>query len=119
MKDNDKAAKARDRELELLEQTVVANPRDAMGHSILALLYAKKKVRDKSISHLQSALALAPDDAEVLENVGEAYEDLGDRTLALQYIEKSLQKGYSFSDLKTIQDLQALLSDPRFHSPSK
>ena len=119
LKDNDKAAKARDRELELLEQTVVANPRDAMGHSILALLYAKKKVRDKSISHLQSALALAPDDAEVLENVGEAYEDLGDRTLALQYIEKSLQKGYSFSDLKTIQDLQALLSDPRFHGVSK
>ena len=108
-----------DRELDLLEPTVVDNPRDAMGHSILALLYARKKIRDKAAAHIQSALALAPDDAEVLENVGQAYEDLGDRAQALLNIQKCLQKGYSLSDLKTIRDLQGLLSDPRFHSVSK
>ena len=119
LKDIDKAGKARDRELALLEQTAQANPRDAVAQSILGLLYAKKKVRDEAISHIQSALALSPDDANVLENVGEAYEDLGDRKQALQYIEKSLQKGYSLADLKSIPDLEGLLSDPSFHASAK
>ena len=72
LKDKDKAGKARDRELTLLEQAAQANPRDAVAQSILGLLYAKKKLREEAISHIQSALALSPDDANVLENVGEA-----------------------------------------------
>ena len=119
LQDKDKAGKARDRELALLEQTAQANPRDAVAQSILGLLYAKKKVREAAISHIQSALALSPDDANVLENVGEAYEDLGDRKQALQYIGKSLQKGYSLADLKSIPDLEGLLSDPNFHAGAK
>ena len=103
----------------MLEQTAQANPRDAVAQSILGLLYAKKKVREAAISHIQSALALSPDDANVLENVGEAYEDLGDRKQALQYIGKSLQKGYSLADLKSIPDLEGLLSDPNFHAGAK
>jgi eukaryotic-like serine/threonine-protein kinase len=119
LKDKDKAVKARDRELALVEQTAQATPRDALAQSILGLLYAKKKVRDEALSHIQSALALAPDDGEVLENVGEAYENLGDRSQALHYIEKSLQKGYSLTDLKVNPDLQGLLSDPNFHASPK
>jgi len=119
LQDKDKAGKARDRELALLEQTAQANPRDAVAQSILGLLYAKKKLREEAVSHIQSALALSPDDANVLENVGEAYEDLGDRKQALQYIEKSLQKGYSLADLKSIPDLEGLLSDPNFHASGK
>jgi len=119
LKDKDKANRARDRELGLLEQAAQATPRDAMVQASLGLVYAKKKVRDKALAHIESALALAPDDAEVLEDVGEAYEDLGDRDQALKYIEKSLQKGYSFADLKATPDLQGLLSDPRFHAVGK
>jgi len=119
LKDNVNASKARDRELALLEQSAQANPRDAVVQANLALLYAQKKMREKSISRIQSALVLSPEDANVLENVGQAYEDLGDRVLALQYIEKSVQKGYSLSDLRTIQDLQGLLSDSRFRPNGK
>ncbi|MGB9235012.1 MAG: protein kinase [Terriglobales bacterium] len=119
LNDADKAGKARDRELSLVEQTAQATPRDAVAQAILGLLYAQKKIRDKAISHIQSALALSPDDANVLENVGEAYEDLGDRPQALRYIEKSLQKGYSLADLKSIPVLQSLLSDPNFHPSGK
>jgi len=72
------------------------NPRDAVAQSNLGLLYAKKKLREQAISRIQSALALSPDDTTVLEAVGQAYEDLGDRAEALQYIEKSVQKGYAF-----------------------
>ena len=41
---------------------------------------------------------------------------LGDRVDALQYIEKSLQKGYSLEDLKNTPDLQGLFSDPKFQA---
>jgi hypothetical protein len=65
------------------------------------------------------SLALSPDSADVLENVGETYEELGDRTHAIQYIEKSLEQGYSLDMLKTTPSLQSLLSDPNFRLPRK
>jgi len=119
LKENDKAGQARDREIPLLEQAALDTPRDATAQSKLGLLYAKKKLREKAISRIQSALALSPDDPNVLAIVGMAYEDLGDRAQALQYIEKSLQKGYALADLKNTPDLQALFSDPSFKPRGK
>jgi tetratricopeptide (TPR) repeat protein len=119
LKDNEKMNRAFDHEAPLLEQAAMDNPRDAMVQSYLALLYAKKNVSQKSISHIQSALALSPEDPNVLENVGEAYEDLGDRTHAIQFIERSLQKGYDPAALKNTPDLQGLLSDPNFKPNGK
>ena len=117
--DKAKAALAWDRELTLLAPLVQQTPRDAGAQSSLALLYAKKKLREQANSHIQSALTLSPDDAVVLENVGEAYEDLGDRAQALQYIEKSLQKGYALETLKSVPSLRGLISDPNFRPSGK
>jgi serine/threonine-protein kinase len=119
LKDKDRASKAWDREIALLEQAVQDTPRDAVVQANLALLYAKKKLREKAFSRIQSALVLSPDDPNVLEAVGEAYEDLGDRAQALQYIEKSLQKGYALATLKNVPDLQGLISDPSFRPSTK
>jgi serine/threonine protein kinase/tetratricopeptide (TPR) repeat protein len=119
LKDKDKAAKAWDRELVLLEQAEQTSPREPMVQANLGLLYAKKKLREKAISHIQSATVLAPDDPNVLEAVGEAYEDLGDRKQALQNIEKSLQKGENLANLKSVPDLQSLLADPAFRPSGK
>ena len=88
-----------------------------MSQSNLGLLYAKKKLREKAISRIQSALALSPDDPNVLETAGEAYEDLGDRAQAMQYIEKSLQKGYDLADLKNTPDLQGCALGSQFQAP--
>lgn len=119
LNNQEKAGKARDREIVLLEQEVQATPRDAVMQANLAWLYARKKLREKAISRIQSALALSPDNADVLETVGEAYEALGDRALALQYIEKSLQKGYSLVALRNNPSLQGLLTDPNFRPSGK
>ncbi len=116
LKDQEKAGKAWDRETALLEKAALDTPRDGAVQSMLALNYAKKKLREKAIPRIQSALVLSPDDRIVLENVGEAYEDLGDRSLALKYIEASLQKGFALADLKNIQDLQGLIADPNFRA---
>ena len=117
--DLNKAAAAQDREQPLLEQALQQSPRDAAAHARLALLYAEKKMREKALSQIQTALALAPEDSDVLENVGEAYELLGDRKQAIEYIEKSLQKGYSLEIVKWDPNLKGLLSDPNFRPSSK
>jgi len=119
LKDNERASRALDREVALLEQAVGNSPRDALAQARLAVLYGKKKIREKTVSRIQSALALSPGDPNVLAIVGIAYEDLGDRAQALQYIEKCLQKGYALADLKNTPDLQGLLSDPSFKASGK
>lgn len=103
----------------MLEGAVQTTPRDAVAQASLALLYAQKKLRDKAISRIQSALALSPEDSGVLASIGEAYEDLGDRAQALQYIEKSILKGYALDTLKSDPDLQGLLADPKFRPNGK
>jgi eukaryotic-like serine/threonine-protein kinase len=119
LKDNEKASQALDHGIALLEQALRDNPRDALAQARLAMLYGKKKNREKTVSRIQSALALSPDDPNVLAIVGIAYEDLGDRAQALQYIQKALQKGYALADLKNTPDLQGLLSDPGFKASGK
>ncbi len=118
---NDKTAvsRARAKELPLLERSVEANPRDAGAQARLALLYAQAGSRNRALARIQTALALAPDNADVLENIGETYEVLGDRPHAIQYIENSVQKGFSLETLKATASLKSLLSDPNFRPSSK
>ena len=118
-KEPDKAAEARRKAEELAEKVVALNPRDATALSTLATFYAADKKDDKAQSHIRTSLALAPDDANVLSNVGEAYEFLGDREQALKYIEKSISKGYALDDVRNTPGLQALVADPRFRPATK
>jgi hypothetical protein len=64
-------------------------------------------------------LALAPDDPNVLANVGEAYELMGKRAQALECIKKSVVKGYALEDLRNTPGLQGLLADARFKPAGK
>ena len=115
----DKQSDARNREIAILERDVQAAPRDAVKQAVLGLLYAQKKSRESAVSHLESALALSPDDPNVLESAGEAYEDMGDRTQAIRCIQRSIQKGYTLASLKNIQALQGVLADPSFRPDAK
>jgi serine/threonine protein kinase/tetratricopeptide (TPR) repeat protein len=117
--DKAKLEAALDRELPLLEQAAQSTPRDAGVQSRLGLLYAQKKEREKAMAKLQTSLALAPDDPDVLENIAETYETMGDRAQAIRSLEKSLQKGYSLESLKDNPALKNLLSDPNFRPSSK
>ena len=75
-------------------------------------MYSQLHLRDKAKTQMDAALALSPDDAGILVKAGEAYENLGERSLALEYFGKALQKGWTLEDLKTNPDLRSLLFDP-------
>jgi tetratricopeptide (TPR) repeat protein len=108
----DRGREAFREELTRLEQIAPLRPYDAEVQANLGLMYSQQHLRDKAQTHLDAALALAPDKADSLSKAGEAYENLGERSLALVYFRKALQKGTTLEDLETNPDLRSLLSDP-------
>jgi eukaryotic-like serine/threonine-protein kinase len=119
LKEDDKASAARERELKLVEALVKVQPQDAVAQSELATLYAEQEARDRALTRIQTALALAPEDPRVLVNVGDAYEALGDRGRALQYVHEALRKGYPAEALQLDAGLQKLVADPNFRPNGK
>ena len=119
LNNKEKAEAARGRELQLVEAAAGAKARDAQMQSVLGILYAQKKMRDKALARVQAALALSPEDPGILANVGEAYEDLGERREAIKFIQRSMEKGTALEDLRANHALQDLLSDTNFRPPSK
>lgn len=112
LKEPDKAAEVRRHEIPLLEQSVQQHPRDATGFANLADLFALDHEREKALSNLRTALALAPDDPGILAGAADVYESLGDRRQAISYAGKSLQHGGTKAQLIADPELQEALNDP-------
>jgi eukaryotic-like serine/threonine-protein kinase len=105
-------------EMARLQEVAKLRPEDAAIQVELGLLFAKQRLREQALDRVAAALALAPDDAKVLAAAGEVYENLGDRSRALQLIRKSLSKGWTLAQLERNPDLRQLLIDPGFRRMS-
>jgi serine/threonine-protein kinase len=119
LKEDGKAAAARERMLALLEPYVKMKPQDAEAQASLASLYSKKGDREKASIRIQAALAMAPENPGVLENAAVVYEAIGDHAKAVQHAEKCMQKGTTLADLQNDPDLQKTLGDPKFQTLGK
>lgn len=108
------AAIARHHAITLAEQAVKLQPTDAFAQSTLAYLYAEDKQNENALTRIQAALALSPKDTNVLVNVGQAYENIGDRSKAVEYVGKALQMGLPLVQIQAEPTLQKLLQDPAF-----
>jgi eukaryotic-like serine/threonine-protein kinase len=116
LKDDQNMRRARAKVVSLLDEYASVNPHDERAQSMLSMLYAEDKLRDKAISHAKTALTLAPKDPWILSDVAETYEDLGDRKLAMHYALQSMNYGYTLEDLQRQPALHALLADPAFQA---
>jgi len=117
LKDVKQMRTARSKTFSLVEQYAAVNPSDAPTQSMLSMLYAEDKLRDKALFHAQSALALSPKDPSILADVAETYFDLGDRKRALDFLQRSLQNGYTLSDLQLRPAIVGLLDDLSIQAP--
>jgi serine/threonine-protein kinase len=115
LNDQDAATVARKRMLPLVEQAAALKPQDALVQSALAMNYAGSNAPDKALARVGTALALAPDDPNVLSNVATTYEMLHDRRHALEYVRKALQKGLPLDVVTNDPAMQRLLKDPNFN----
>jgi serine/threonine-protein kinase len=119
LKDDEKMRGARAKTLSLLEQYASLNSQEAPVQSMLSMLYAEDKLREKAIARANAALALAPKDPWILADIAETYDDLGDRKRAVEYAQDSLKNGYTLADLQGRPALHGLLADPSFRPRGK
>ena len=115
----EKSAEVRRHLSVLLEQAVNLGPHDANAHATLAIVEAEEHEKEKSLSNIQTVLALTPNDPDNLLSVADAYELLGDRRQAVLYVEKALKAGLKPDQLRIDPEIQGALEDPALRSVLK
>jgi serine/threonine-protein kinase len=117
LKDHEKAQSARRKAIQLLERAVKVNPQYVEAQATLAALYAKEGFRDKALDGIHTSLALSSNNQYVLSQVADAYELMGDRKKAIQYLQKAVAQGLTRGLLNEDPEIQGVVSDPGFRFP--
>jgi eukaryotic-like serine/threonine-protein kinase len=94
------------------------NPNNAQLLADLAGYYAELSDASISVPLLRQAAIRDPKNPNVLFRIGETYEVLNQRALALEFIGKALERGYPAEFVRRNPELRNLLADPKFKSPS-
>ncbi|HKY31213.1 MAG TPA: protein kinase [Candidatus Polarisedimenticolia bacterium] len=105
----------RQRRVQALENHLKLVPDDARGRSHLALDYVAGGRPDDAVREMQFAVALRPDDANLLYNVACIYCNMNRKVEALESITKAWEAGFRNVDwARRDPDLALLHGDPQF-----
>ena len=77
-------------------------------------MFASDGQRDKALDAIQISLALSPNDGYVLSQVADAFELLGDRRKAVNYLSQAITHGFTKAQLSGDPYIQAVLTSPEF-----
>ena len=99
---------------ERAEQTRIESPDDTGVMGDLMEYYAVMGNRSAAQAIIEAADAHASGDADLLFRIGCAWEWMGERDLALQYIGDAIENGYSIRKIESEPPLQELCDDPRY-----
>lgn len=105
----------REMECGILERQLELVPEDVRARSLLAADYANMDRPDDAVRHLEMAVALRPNDSNVLYNAACTYGVLGKKADAMDLVRRSLAAGYANHDWpRQDPDLKILHDDPEF-----
>jgi serine/threonine protein kinase/Flp pilus assembly protein TadD len=106
----------RERKTKVLRQQLELVPEDVRARILLANdLAHMKENAEEAIRHLQTAVALRPNDANILYNAACAYGVLGEKSPALETLKKAFAAGYANPNWAAKDtDLDLLHEDPNF-----
>jgi serine/threonine protein kinase/tetratricopeptide (TPR) repeat protein len=99
-----------------LVEAIRTNPQDANAYAMLASVNAAMHEKEKSLSNIQTALALTPDDPDNLLEIADAYELLGERQQAVKNLQVAQKHGLTENMVQTDPEIQPVLQDPLIHS---
>ena len=103
------------RGLKLIEERLELNPDDARAWNLGAAILATRNETEKAIEFMRKAVAIDPDDPQLLYNVACTYAVLGRSDEALTSLEHALDNGYGHKDwLLNDPDFDSLRETPRF-----
>ena len=80
----------------------------------LASYYAHLDYRVKAIEHLDDVEKMDPANLDIIFDIGDVYEQLGDRERALVWMEKAIKNNYSLAKFTNNPGLTDLMADERF-----
>jgi serine/threonine-protein kinase len=112
----DKARAAYERASQMAEAQIRIQPSDGRAYSLLAYYSIRLEHPDAAREQIQHALALAPDDADVVFQAAEVYESLGAREEAVQWALRYLKLGRDPKHVQRSPELRKLAEDPRFRA---
>jgi serine/threonine-protein kinase len=114
--DPSKAREVKAKAAVMAEEWLEVNPRDDEAKSRLANYYAELGESDKARSILGEYEERPLDEISglIAFELGAAWETLGERDIALEWIEVSISKGYSLTDIKSYPGLEELRQTPEF-----
>jgi tetratricopeptide (TPR) repeat protein len=98
----------------LAEKFRADRPKDALVLARMGSYYASTGDTVRSLPLLRQAVALEPNNAQVLYEAGEGYELLHRREDALRFLKMAVEAGYSLEYIRREPELAALRADPRF-----
>ncbi len=109
-----KARAAWRRTVELAQAQLAINPRYTEATRYLVEAYAKLGQESEARAALETLVALTQKDAITLETIAWTYEILGERELALRYVQEALENGFIPVYVERDWWLRDLVSDPRY-----
>jgi serine/threonine-protein kinase len=109
-----KAAPAYQRAIELAQEQLQVNPRDASIPSDLAVYWAKLGETEKALSAIAVARSQAPGDVNILFKSVVVYHLAGQRERAVHALVESVRTGYSLAEIRADPELADLRRDPRY-----
>jgi serine/threonine protein kinase/tetratricopeptide (TPR) repeat protein len=112
--ERDKARAAFERTVELGEKARAINPRQPALLAELADSYSMLGRRAEALAAATASERLGGDDATAAFMLVNAYEQLGERTIALQWLERALARGYARESVEGSPSLADLRKDRRY-----
>jgi eukaryotic-like serine/threonine-protein kinase len=95
--------------LELIDEQLKVNPRDADLHLLGAQYSAMLGRKGEALQFLDFSLHTGINDPETLYFAAIVHNQLGDASGALEYLQKALRQGYSRSEVERTPELSSLL----------
>lgn len=108
------AARAYRRAISLAEERLALNPKDARIRATLASYYVMVDENEKARSYVETALQSSSASPFVVYFAGYVYEQLGERSRALELIEQAIELGYPIREIERDPWLTDLRADERF-----
>ncbi len=110
----DQARSVYERAIRMAEEAVKINPRDGDPHILMASYYAMLNDRVQALQQLKQALVLSPENPEYLFTGAIVHNQLGDKDMALAWLEKAAAQGYSLGEMRAAPEFDNLHDRPKF-----
>jgi serine/threonine protein kinase/tetratricopeptide (TPR) repeat protein len=100
--------------IELASEELKVNPHDVDVLSDLAVYYAGIGKKEQAEKYLGQALQYGHSEKELLATAAQVYNDLGETGLALEWMSKAINAGYSARKFQDLVAFQNLVDNPQY-----